>query len=223
MSTNKQNSNRKATVASAAVIAALLFGGGGLTLANWSEQATTDTAAIQAGELSLTPGTAEWRDVSAAGGAVTTPETLDAIKAGTNITTAVTGKTFRTVPGDTLVRVQPVTPKLVGENLKAKLTLANKDGSAVNLPTGMTVEYKIIDKDGKVADGDASGVMATFVSDKFATAPGYAKGAEITADGSAVANVVTIFHFDVGTPDSVSENAIATLNDAGIKVEQVRD
>lgn len=232
MSTNKQNSNRKATVASAAVIAALLFGGGGLTLANWSDQGTSAEATITSGHLKLATTDAQWFDVSAPEGAKPDIKATPTEPAATKIASITD---FRTVPGDTLVRSQTVTPSMLGENLKAKLTLADPSASGPLLADtkGVTVEYKLVKKDGTVLTGDPSGLNVTFVTDKYATDPAYkAAGVPtnaVVADGSQSVDVLTIVHFDVATDFDEAANAnrmtdtYAKLAKSGLKLEQVRD
>ena len=104
---------------------ALLLGAGG-TFATWSAEQTLTGGTITTGELALSADALSWTDVSPDIDA--TPIELDA---------------FRMVPGDVLEGHTTVNTALIGDNLRASLTL----GHAGQLPDWLTAEIFL--------DGDA--------------------------------------------------------------------
>ncbi|WP_186764327.1 alternate-type signal peptide domain-containing protein [Arthrobacter yangruifuii] len=80
---------------------AMLLGGGG-TLAVWNQTQNASAGTIAAGELGLTAGKGVWSSNGTA---------IDDIN------------TYKIVPGETLTYSQPLTVKLEGDKMQAKLTV----------------------------------------------------------------------------------------------------
>lgn len=105
-----------AAAAAAAVGAVLLLGGAG-TLAYWSDNATTASQSITAGNLDLgTITTDTWniQQVVTSGTPATTKKTASV---------AFNAKTMAVVPGDVLTREITLPVTLTGQNVAAELTV----------------------------------------------------------------------------------------------------
>lgn len=94
--------------------AALLLGGGG-TLARWNAEATVAPGTIVAGDLNITANQAEGAWTNAAG-------------------VPVDIRTYKVVPGEVLTFTQKLNVTLTGDQMKARLDIANT--GAVNAFTG---------------------------------------------------------------------------------------
>ncbi|MEV4901935.1 alternate-type signal peptide domain-containing protein [Citricoccus sp. NPDC055426] len=107
---------------------ALLLGGGG-TLAVWNADQASNAGAITAGDLNLTAHKGVW-------------------------TSNVTGQIgdvndYRVVPGETLTYEQPVTVALVGDGMKAKLSVTGSAANEFVATDGVTVsDVNLTNKDG---------------------------------------------------------------------------
>lgn len=110
----------KGSIVGAAGVAVLMGGFG--TFALWSDSETFDTHAVEAGELSITAGTATLVDQTGA--------------------TWTSGD--RLVPGDTLTLTQPVTVTAEGKNLSGRLVVTTPTLSG-DLAAHVTVTTTIND------------------------------------------------------------------------------
>ena len=135
----KKFSMKKTTAAAvaAAVGAALLLGGAG-TLAYWSDTETSATQSISSGTLNLDAAT---------GGAWS-------VKKSTAAPAVVFGPNDTVVPGDILSTTINVPAQMVGNNLKANLTITP------SLPTGtLTVPVKLAVGSGTAATLTAAPIV----------------------------------------------------------------
>jgi alternate signal-mediated exported protein len=108
----------------AIAIGAVLLLGGGTTFAYWSTSQSLSTGTINTGDLNLTASGAAWT-LTAANGAVTN---------------GVNPSTVKLVPGDVLTLTEQLAVTLVGDTIKADLTLVRGSGVDPALATAVTLK-----------------------------------------------------------------------------------
>jgi len=191
-------------VIAAALGAALLMGGG--TYALWTTSANLDGGSIQAGEMSINPvGDPTTYDISADRANLT--DTNDpVIIEGVTIANsgALVTDDFRMVPGDTVALAFAYDILLVGDNLKAKLSLGGFDATFLSGFSYLTLGYAVYD----------SATNEAIVPQTALTPAADIQLATLTPDESGTVVFVLYATFAVGTPDVEDMNAILTLTDA---------
>jgi alternate signal-mediated exported protein len=233
--TTKSSKRRNGIIAVVAG-AALLMGGG--TYALWSDSASIDGGIIKSGNLDVSVGTTAYWDVSAdrvdstggtaiAGGSSTKGHAISSLA------------DYRVVPGDEIAAVYPATVKLDGDNLVAKLAIANTTAPAVTTEmTDMapTFKYQLFDSagvalteklesiDGTIAYLQASETgQAAGTDDTFADGAGTGTIPKVTATSGSVVNVVVYAAFPAAATNQVDVNAEAAFSGMNVTLTQVRD
>lgn len=175
---------KKTTTAAiaASVGAALLLGGAG-TLAYWTDTETSGTQNIASGNLDLGPLQAgNWKIQHSANGKTTQPVDYN------------TGA--KIVPGDILTQTVQVPVTLVGENMKAKLTVNGPkvEGDATFSKQLTTAITSI---NGQPVNGAANGITLTPTSVNNGVVPvtvsvTYPFGTQATKPGAEVNQTVSV-------------------------------
>lgn len=107
----RTRTRRRVIVMTVAAAAALLVGAGGATFALWSSDTVFSGGPLKTGDLHLTRGDGVWRQV--------TP----GVEAPASGTLAAGTGSFASMPGDIVEVIVPIRTTVIGENLRARLTV----------------------------------------------------------------------------------------------------
>lgn len=201
---------RKSAVAVAGVTLAAALDSGA-TAALWSQSATLNGVTITSGNLGVANiGSMTWTDAS-----------IDGPSAGQNkdITTSISNGTFRIVPGDIITGSQKIDVTLAGDNMTATFNVVNAvtGGALTAASNGVSYTFKVLDKNNNVV------VPATAVGATAANVAMTPDTTNKTLDGAADYTLVITATFDKNTPATTNVQAVSTLSNMGVSLQQVRN
>ncbi|GAA4115374.1 alternate-type signal peptide domain-containing protein [Enteractinococcus coprophilus] len=185
---------------------------GGSTFALWSDSADLNDQRIASGNLEVQVSEVNWRDIS--------PDRTDKGKHGHEINL----ERFRIIPGDKIQARYPIKVALEGENMVAKLKLAEagKKQAVGELAAGLEVEYEVKDRWGRTVDTSGRDGSTIYLASKDNGNPGNLPRVDADGQGRAEFTVTVTVTFKEGTSNRDLTQAQALLKDSELELQQVR-